>query len=396
MTPPRHRIADLHCHYPMHVLADRSTEAIADRESCGGPWFWLDGLRASLFTLAARLMNFSSWSASSRVALAGLQQAQPGIVLSVLYDPAFEILLVPGRQRPREGAFDALICQLDCVEGELGRVDPGGESYRVVTTETELDDALATGRTAFVHCVEGGFHLGVNPDEITENVATLAVRGVAYITLAHLWYRGIATNAPALPGWSDSRYHAIFHQHGNGLSPLGEAAITAMYEHKVLVDVAHMDADALADTFELLDQLDTCHGADPTAYPVIASHAGVRLGGQEYMLGEDTITMIVERGGVVGLILARHQLYDGESAAEQLFEAVRRHVNTMYAITGCHDYTCIGSDLDGFIRPIKGIEGAADLAGLASWFHGEYPADVADAILFGNVERVVRKALPPG
>lgn len=395
MTPRRHRIADLHCHYPMHVLADRSAEAVADRRCCAGRWFWLDGLRAFVFNLAARLMNFSSWSASWRVDLVGLRRAQTGLVLSVLYDPAFEIFVVPRRQRPRKGAFEALICQLDCVESEFGRVDPGGENHCVVMTEAELDDALATGRTAFVHCVEGGFHLGVDPNEIIANVATLAQRGVAYITLAHLWYRGIATNAPALPGWSDSRYHAIFHQHGKGLSPLGKAAITAMYEHKVLIDIAHMDRDALADTFGLLDRLDG-HSADPADYPVIASHNGIRFKDQEYMLSRDTIETIAARGGVVGLILARHQLYDGVSTAEQLFEAVRRHVDTMYATTGCHDYTCIGSDLDGFIRPIKGIDGAADLAGVASWFYGEYPADVADAILFGNVERVVRKALAPG
>ncbi len=385
----------MHCHYPMHVLADRSPEAIADRESCGGRWFWLDGPRAFVFNLAARLMNFSGWSASWRVGFDGLEQAQTSLVLSVLYDPAFEILVVPGRQRPRPGAFEAIMCQLDCVENELARVDPRCARHRVVRTTAELDEALSTGRMAFVHCVEGGFHLGVDKDEITANVATLAVRGVAYVTLAHLWYRGIATVAPAIPGWSDERYHTIFHQRGKGLSPLGEAAIEAMYTHKVLIDVAHMDGDALRDTFDFLKRLDKRHDRDPKEYPVIASHAGVRLGSQEYMLDESAIEEIKRRNGVVGLILARHQLHDGVPDAKQLFKAVKCHADALYALTGSHDYTCIGSDLDGFMKPIKGIEGSEDLAGLASWLYGEYPAEVADAILFKNALCVVRTALSP-
>ena len=50
-----------------------------------------------------------------------------------------------------------------------------------------------------MHCIEGGFHLGATPEEVTAHVHELADRGVAYITLAHLFWRRVATNAPALP-----------------------------------------------------------------------------------------------------------------------------------------------------------------------------------------------------
>ena len=71
-------------------------------------------------------------------------------------------------------------------------------------------------------------------------------------------------------------YNRIFCQpRGVGLTELGEAAVRAMYEHRVLVDVSHMRAEALRDTFNLLDRLDEESGADPTDFPVIASHAGL-------------------------------------------------------------------------------------------------------------------------
>ena len=51
-----------------------------------------------------------------------------------------------------------------------------------------------------------------------------------------------------------------------------------MYEHRILIDLSHMRADAIDDTFALLEQLDREHGADPTDFPVVATHAGYRFG----------------------------------------------------------------------------------------------------------------------
>ncbi len=69
-----------------------------------------------------------------------------------------------------------------------------------------------------MHCIEGGFHLGPDPDAVAGEIAHLADRGVFYITLAHLIFRGVAANAPALPMFSDEQYNAIFDQPDEGLS----------------------------------------------------------------------------------------------------------------------------------------------------------------------------------
>src|SRR4029453_2004741 len=114
----------------------------------------------------------------------------------------------------------------------------------------------AAGRVAFVHCIEGGFHLGATPADVDRNVTELAGRGVRYVTLAHLFWRQVATNAPAIPFLSDGLYNTIFPQPaGAGLTDLGEAAVRAMYRERILIDVSHMRQDALDETFTLVEEL---------------------------------------------------------------------------------------------------------------------------------------------
>ena len=102
---------------------------------------------------------------------------------------------------------------------------------------------------------------------VAESVAELAEAGVGYITLAHLFWRDIATNAPALPFLSDRLYHRLFPQPDEGLSDLGRAAVKAMIEHRILIDVTHMSASSIEDTVRLV-------GKDA---PLLASHGAARF-----------------------------------------------------------------------------------------------------------------------
>jgi microsomal dipeptidase-like Zn-dependent dipeptidase len=393
-------IADLHCHYPMHLLADEASPSktydlmvnVRRRPR------WVDRLRVIAFRLFAQHFNYRDHASGWRVTFDGLERAQVRLVCSVLFQPFAEIDLdEPPRAAPEEGYFADLIEQLDRVEAELQRIDPARARHLVVKSADDLAAAQATGRMAFIHCIEGGFHLGHTPDAIAANVAELARRGTGYVTLAHLFYRQIATNANALPMLSDAQYGFIFSQpRGVGLAKLGEAAVRAMYEQRILIDVSHMSPDSLTDTFALLDKLDAERGAAPTDYPVIASHAGYRFGKQSYMLTAESIRQIARRGGVIGLILARHQLQDGRGDGEGIdhtVETVRAHVDKIREITGSNDHVGIGSDLDGFIKPtMSGIEAADDLAKLEDALRRAYP-DAADAILWQNASRVVTRVL---
>jgi microsomal dipeptidase-like Zn-dependent dipeptidase len=350
-----------------------------------------DRFRAAVLRLAAVLLNHrrhfpDEW----RVDFAGLEAGGVSHVFSVLYQPFDEIDLDewPGSD-PEEGYFGKLERALKEVDDDLQ-----GRPAVVVKTLADLEEAERTGQTAFFHCVEGGFHLGRTPEAIRANVARLKGCGVTYITLAHLFWRQIATNAPALPFLPDKAYDFVFRQpRGVGLTPLGRAAVEAMYEHRILVDVSHMRAEALRDTFALLRELDERQGADPKRFPVISSHAGYRFDpkGQQYLHDRATIEEIRRRDGVIGLIMARHQLQDGLSDGDDLAHTVgvmKRHV----AEIG-ERWAGVGSDLDGFIRPtMAGVEKAADLGDLASAFTAAYEGDAAP-VLHGNVLRVVRTLL---
>jgi microsomal dipeptidase-like Zn-dependent dipeptidase len=379
-------IVDLHCHYAMHLLP---TEA-HPHDASG---HFLDRLMHDLeeraVGLLARYLNDRTPSSGWRVDLDGLEAGGVRLIGSVLYAPPdeFDIDRSYGSP-PAPGYFSDLQQLLADVERDLAARDPDGTRHVIVRGAGDL---AGDGRIAFAHCVEGGFHLGADADEITRNVGWLAAHGVLYVTLAHLFFRDVATNAPAIPLLSDGEYKAIFHQPDEGLTPLGEAAIRAMYHHGVVVDISHMSERAIADTFALLEVLDNDSGAAPEDHPVIATHVGIRSAGhdrQEYNLSSETIARVKGRGGLIGLIMAQHQLGTTHTA-DQSRAVLHRHLDALAEHAGGHECTAIGTDLDGFIRPtLEGIESARDLAVLTEWLHADYPDDAA-AILHGNAERVL-------
>jgi microsomal dipeptidase-like Zn-dependent dipeptidase len=380
---------DLHIHFPMRLLGGveaprdvvKGMTRVRGREE--------GKLRAAVLAIAARLFNFRHWDTTWRVTPELLEQGQVSVACSVLYRPFSELDLDEPYGAPPESAYYPKLVELmDATEAEIERT--GGVVVR------EAADLDAPG-LRYVHCVEGGFHLGATEAEVTANVHELAGRGVLYITLAHLFWRRVAANTPALPFLPDAVYNALFPQaKGIALSPLGEAAVRAMHANGILVDISHMRDDAIDETFRLIERLDREAGADPKDYPVIVSHAGYRFGSQKYNVSDGTIARIAARGGVIGLIFAQHQINDGvrrtdtKTLAESL-DVLGRHIE---AIGPAH--VALGSDLDGFIKPtLGGIETAADLAPLAAALRERYP-DVADDILEGNALRVIQRRFATG
>jgi membrane dipeptidase len=400
-------LADMHCHYPMHLAAAApkpplpgtpNLTADAMAKVSGRPR-WVDKLRAGGLKLAANCLNYEDdrW----RVSLDELERGDVRAVFSVLYEPFAELDLDERYgAKPESTYFGDLLRRLNEVEAELAEIDPDRERHEVVTTAAALDRVVAAKKVAFMHCVEGGFHLGGSVEEVRENVQALKAKGVVYVTLAHLFWRDVATNAPAIPFLSDRLYKLVFPQPKQGLSELGRAAVEAMYEERMLIDVSHMNQHALDATFELLDELDERNRARPTEHPVLATHAGYRFGKQEYMLSPATIRRIARRGGVIGLILARHQINDAAGVVEtedpaETPKALIRHIDAIRAHVPTHTnaHVALGSDLDGFIKPtVAGIETAGDLAMLEAPLREAY-GDDAERILAGNALDVVRTAL---
>jgi microsomal dipeptidase-like Zn-dependent dipeptidase len=387
-------IADLHCHYAMHLL-ERAEQRPRLRHTARSGISFKDRWRALVIWVANRVANYRKWSSGPRVTLERLEQGGLKLVLSVLLVPLDEMDLgQPYGAPPQPDYFDDLLEQLSRVERDLADRDPAGTRHFIVRSARDLRDQ---DRIAFAHCVEGGFHLGTTPQEIKGHVAELARRGVVYITLAHLFWREIATNAPALPFLSDAWYDRIFPQPEDvGLSELGRAAVEAMYEQKVLIDLSHMSAQAITQTLDLLDRLDHAN-----SLPVIATHAGVRFkdSTQHYQLSEETVRRIAGRDGVIGLILAQHQLNDGirntpTKRLEESIDVICRHIDRVEEICG-PDHVGLGTDLDGFIKPtMAGLGTASDLAKLREPLIARYgDKSKVDGFLYDNARRVIERAL---
>ena len=383
-------IVDLHSHYAMHLLPQAEGTAIDLFATAKGRARLRDRIRAWLVGLASRFANYRSFESGPRVTVPQLREGGVGAALSVVYSFFDELDLdAPYGAPPEAGYLPRLMRQLDMVEAEIEERH-GGEAV-VARDPAGLERALAEDKVALIHCVEGGFHLGETPEAVDRAVTELARRGVAYIVLPHLLWRAVATNSPALPFLPDWLYRVLFSQPKVGLSELGRAAARAMVREGILIDLSHMSTRAVADTLALLAELDP-----DRRVPVIASHAAFRFGRQEYALEEETVRAIAERDGVVGLILAQHQLNDGVRRSntetfEESFEVICAHLDRIAEITGSHRHGAIGSDFDGFIKPtMGGLESMTDMARLERALRDRYGDEDGERICSGNALRVLR------
>jgi microsomal dipeptidase-like Zn-dependent dipeptidase len=385
-------LADWHAHYPMHVLSDLSPlDTVEQMRRVRGRRGLREKGRAAILWVLSTLASNKDWWSGYRISVEGLREGGVGLAMSVLYRPFEEMDLdKPYMAPPASGYFRKLIRDLEKVEEEVAGQDPA--LIRLVHNRAELDQCLADGSTALVHCVEGGFHLGDETAEIEANVAELASRGVVYVTVAHLFFRQVATNANALPFLPESGYRLLFPQPEEGLTDRGIAAVRAMVQNRVLIDISHMDSHSIEETFRLLDD-----DLDPNCeMPVVATHAGYRFGDLEYMPDEATIRQIQRRDGLVGLIMAQHQLTDGiqrgTKTLEESFEVIRRHIDRIAEITGDHRHVALGTDFDGFIKPtMSGLESSADLKLLEQMLRERYGDADAELITSGNSVRVLRQ-----
>jgi membrane dipeptidase len=382
-------IVDLHAHYPMHVVPEAKGSLWKLLRTPLGRARLRDRVRALLVGFASRFINYRSLWSGPRVTVDSLQKGEVRVPLSVLTSFFDELELgEPYPAKPKSSYLAPLLRNIEAVEDDIR--ERHAQAVVVAHSPLELERALGEGKVALVHCVEGGYHLGGTTSEVDRAVAELARRGVAYITVAHLVWRHVATNAPAIPFLPDWLYRRIFPQPEVGLSDLGEAAVRAMVRERVLVDLTHMGDRAFADTFALLERLDR-----QRRVPVLASHGCFRFRSQEYGLPEESVRRVAERDGVVGLIMAQHQLNRGVRRTRswrfrQSFEVICAHIDRIWKITGSHRHTAIGSDFDGFIQPtVTGLESAGDMQRLEGALRERYGNADGERICSGNGLRVL-------
>jgi microsomal dipeptidase-like Zn-dependent dipeptidase len=379
-------LVDLHAHYPMHVIPPEHPRL---RNRPGALQHMVDWKgarrRAELIDWISRRANYEGNDAERpSVTTSGMAAGDVGVALSVLYWPFDEFRL--GYREPAGTDFvDDILTQAGWVEDSIANE----EGWTMIKDGGALERAAAGDTRGLVHCTEGGFYLGGSESEAKASVAKLADAGVAYITLAHLFWKHIATNAPALPFLRDWVYRLLFRQPREGLSRVGRAAAEEMLERRVLIDLSHMSDRSLDDVMALVPESSNT--------PVVATHSAARLATNPlaYNLPRGRVEQIAARGGVIGLIMCRHYIaprhgWEPADPAAAL-AALRTHIDQIVEWTGSFDHVGIGSDLDGFIKPaLKGLSDMNFMTDLQADLHSSYGAENAEKVCSRNALRMLR------
>ncbi|HYZ81971.1 MAG TPA: membrane dipeptidase [Solirubrobacteraceae bacterium] len=379
-------LVDLHGHFPMHLLEDEQQKA-HERLTA---WFrhrW-QGLAVELISHFA---NYQGPGGTPSVTEQLMRAGDVGVTLSVLYQAFDEMDLSQDYAAPPLASYFADVLNQQQTVEDYASASGGDLVIAHSPGELEAHLGAAKRKPILVHAVEGGFVVGDDPVAVQANVRELADRGVAYITVAHLFFRQVATNAPALPFLPDVIYNRVFPQDpGEGLTAVGRELVEAMIDEGILVDLTHMRSQSIRDVFALLDARDPAR-----EIPVIATHMAYRFGGLEYSFDADTVKRVAGRGGLLGLILCQHYITSGLADVKETFEgsvdALCRHIDKLHELTGSYDHIGIGSDLDGYIKPaLPGLEHHGRMADLQRALAARYGLDIAQQIAGGNAVRLLR------
>lgn len=391
---------DLHAHYPMHIASDLDADEGREpslklmrrvRERRG----LLGRIQGVILWGAMKLANDKTLDSGPRISIEGMQKGDVRLAMSALVQEFAEVDLSKRYAAPpTPDYFQGLISEMEEVEAEVATHSE--DVIRIVRNREQLDACLKSGAIGLIHAVEGAHNLGDSDGEIAANCKTLAEKGVGYVTVAHLFFRQVATNAPALPFLPDRLYSLVFPQRGKDrLTLRGEAVVKGLVNNRILIDLSHMDPGGIDEVFALLD-----NELDPgKEFPVVSTHAGFRFGKQQYMCDRGIVEKIAERDGVIGLIMAQHQLNDGlrkhKDFTKTLTESlvvICAHIDRIAKITDGYDHIALGTDFDGFIKPtMGGLDKMSDLAALDAALREKYGDEATDKMTSGNALRVLRR-----
>jgi membrane dipeptidase len=293
-----------------------------------------------------------------------------------------------GRTLLKQNAWQCLLVMMADMERQVARA---GDRFVMARSNAELDGVVAAEKTAIVHTVEGGHVLGAGLDanDLPGRLARLdqlADRGVASLTLAHLFPNDLAGHAEAIP--AAQRTGPICKLDtgvdlSRGLTPTGQAVVERMVQLRMIPDVTHCTPVARQDVYRVVDN----------RIPVIASHIGVQsMNPEPYNLDESDVRAIVASGGVVGVIFMPYWL--DKSHPRPGLAAIWRTMDTLRELSGdSWEHVAIGTDFDGFTDPPDDCDSEAQLPLIREMLESKGVArNDADAVLGGNARRVLRNA----
>jgi len=284
----------------------------------------------------------------------GLDGAVLGIVVSPEEERPEQILplrLLAAVERGR--GLPQTLETLDLLAA-AARAQPGQLAF--ARSGTELRAAIAAGRFAALAGLEGAHGIG----DRLENLHTAWERGLRMVGLAH--FQASAAAWPMTDPGAAQR----------GLTPFGRELVAEMEALHMVVDLAHVNAVGVDDALEAM-----------TA-PFVVSHTACRsVHDHPRNLSDDQLRRIADRGGVVGLAVGRMFLGPGG------IDAFCAHADHARRIAG-EDALAIGSDWDGAIVPVPGLEDVTALPFLTEALVDRgWPPDAVRKLLGENALRVI-------
>ena len=327
-----------------------------------------------------------------------LKQGDVRVVWSVLHVPEEDYFRNPavrfiahltrgGRTMLKLNAWECTLRMMDAMERQVARA---GDEFQVARSNDELDAALAAGKRAFVHTVEGGHQLsaGLPEGDVEGRLARLeelADRGVASLIVAHLFPNDLAGHSECIP----ADHHKILFwrldtkvDDSRGLTEAGKAVVKRMAELRMVPDVTHCSPVSRREIYELVGG----------QIPIVATHIGVQaLNEVPVNLSEEDVKAIAASGGVVGVIFMPYWLESSHPGPG--LEAIWKTMKQVNDWSGGNwQHVGIGTDFDGFTDPPDDCHSAAELPEVRSMLERKgLSQDEVEAILGGNARRVLRQ-----
>lgn len=341
---------------------------------------------------ASRHRSTGAWNPfTMRTDLPKLRDGNVRVLLSAVYLPERRLLTdcwalkvakcfaSPKVQRLFQGSpFDRTLEVIARFEAEVARSTINGhEVARVVRSRQELETALAEGKLAILHTLEGAHSLGGS----VLNARAFFERGVCLLTLAHFYANEFVHPVEAIP--PDQKIPGCFEEPKDltkGLTPLGEELVEACVDMGMLVDLTHCTPPARQRVFEIVRR----------RRPLLFTHVGVASLNPQPMNPTDAeIRQIADTGGVVGIILMNYWL-----TPVKIKQGLHYVVETARRIRdqGGIETVALGTDFDGFTDPPDDVKDMADLPNITeALLRGGFSEADIQLILGGNALRVLRQ-----
>jgi membrane dipeptidase len=257
------------------------------------------------------------------------------------------------------GAAAETLRMIDTLYQEL---DANADQVALVTTAGAIEEARSQGKVAAMLAIEGGEAL----EESLEVLRSFHRLGVRLITLTWNYRNALADGVGAL-------------RSGGGLTEFGVQVVEEMNRLGMLVDIAHLSPQGVADVAAISEA------------PFVDSHANARaLCDHPRNLTDAQLEALAASGGVVGVSFV--PLFVSPKGAGASLSKVVDHIDHIVQVVGA-DHVGLGSDWDGISGSLRvaGLEDVTKVPGITRELAARgYSEEAIRQILGGNWLRVWR------